>query len=276
MTEPTPAVPGLAGRVAFITGAARGQGRSHAVALARAGADIIATDCCQQLASVPYPMSTPADLAETAALVEEAGGRCATAKADVRSAGELDKAVAAGLEQFGRLDIVVANAGICTWQTWDETAMDVWQDTLDINLTGVWNTLVVGAPHLIRAGGGSMIATSSTAGLKGLPFLGPYVAAKHGVVGIANALANELARHSIRVNTIHPTGVNTPLVTASLGNLDPMLEQNPDLGPLFMNALPVQILEPREISNAVLFLASDESAYVTGVQLSVDAGSTNR
>jgi SDR family mycofactocin-dependent oxidoreductase len=266
----------VAGKVAFITGAARGQGRSHAVRLAEEGADIIAVDICEDVPTVGYAMASKEELAETGRLVEALDRRIVTVKADVRDQDALREGVDAAVAELGRLDIVVANAGICTWQTWDETAMDVWQDTLDINLTGVWNTLVVGAPHLIRAGGGSMIATSSTAGLKGLPFLGPYVAAKHGVVGIANALANELARHSIRVNTIHPTGVNTPLVTASLGNLDPMLEQNPDLGPLFMNALPVQILEPREISNAVLFLASDESAYVTGVQLSVDAGSTNR
>jgi NAD(P)-dependent dehydrogenase (short-subunit alcohol dehydrogenase family) len=221
-------------------------------------------------------MASKEELAETGRLVEALDRRVVTVKADVRDQDALREGVDAAVAELGRLDIVVANAGICTWQTWDETPMDVWQDTLDINLTGVWNALVVGAPHLIRAGGGSMIATSSTAGLKGLPFLGPYVAAKHGVVGIANALANELACHSIRVNTIHPTGVNTPLVTASLGNLDPMLEKNPNLGPLFMNALPIEILEPREISNAVLFLASDESSYVTGVQLSVDAGSTNR
>jgi SDR family mycofactocin-dependent oxidoreductase len=266
----------VAGKVAFITGAGRGQGRSHAVRLAEEGADIIAVDICEDVPTVKYAMASKEELAETGRLVEALDRRVVTVKADVRDQDALREGVDAAVAELGRLDIVVANAGICTWQTWDQTAMDVWQDTLDINLTGVWNTLVVGAPHLIRAGGGSMIATSSTAGLKGLPFLGPYVAAKHGVVGIANALANELACHSIRVNTVHPTGVNTPLVTASLGNLDPMLEKNPNLGPLFMNALPVEILEPREISNAVLFLASDESSYVTGVQLSVDAGSTNR
>jgi SDR family mycofactocin-dependent oxidoreductase len=246
------------------------------VRLAEEGADIIAVDICEDVATVKYSMASEEELAETARLVEKLDRKVVTVKADVRDQAALAAGVQAAVDELGRLDIVVANAGVCTWQTWDDTAMDVWQDTIDINLTGVWNTLVVGAPHLIKAGGGSMIATSSTAGLKGLPFLGPYVAAKHGVVGIANALANELARYSIRVNTVHPTGVNTPLVTASLGNLDPMLEDNPNLGPLFMNALPVEILEPREISNAVLFLASDESAYVTGVQLSVDAGSTNR
>jgi SDR family mycofactocin-dependent oxidoreductase len=266
----------VAGKVAFITGAARGQGRSHALRLAQEGADIIAVDLCEDVPTVKYSMASKEDLAETARQVEALDRRVVTAKADVRDQAALATAVDAAVADLGRLDIVVANAGICTWQTWDETPMDVWQDTIDINLTGVWNTLVVGARHLVEAGGGSMIATSSTAGLKGLPFLGPYVAAKHGVVGIVNALANELARYSIRVNTVHPTGVNTPLVTASLGNLDPMLDQNPDLRPLFNNALPVEILEPREISNAVLFLASDESAYVTGVQLSVDAGSTNR
>ena len=160
-------------------------------------------------------------------------------------------------------------------QAWDEVTPAVWQDTLDTNLTGVWNTVVAGAPHLIAAGGGSIICTSSTAGIKGLPFLAPYVAAKHGVVGIARTMANELASHKIRVNTIHPTGVNTPMADG-LGGLNAQIQRDPNLGPIYMNTLPVENVEPRDISNAVLFLASDEAQYVTGLELTVDAGNTIR
>jgi len=170
---------------------------------------------------------------------------------------------------------VCANAGICTVQSWDEVTPEVWRDTLDTNLTGVWNTMVACAPHLIAAGGGSIICTSSTAGIKGLPFLAPYVAAKHGVVGIAKTMANELAAHSIRVNTVHPTGVQTPMVEG-LGGLNPLIERDQNLGPIFMNTLPVESVEARDISNAVLFLASDEARYITGLEFTVDAGNTIR
>jgi NAD(P)-dependent dehydrogenase (short-subunit alcohol dehydrogenase family) len=177
--------------------------------------------------------------------------------------------------QLGRLDIVCANAGICTVQTWDEVTPAVWQDTLDTNLTGVWNTIVVSAPHLIAAGGGSIICISSTAGIKGMPYLAPYVAAKHGVVGIAKTMANELAAHSIRVNTVHPTGVSTPMADG-LGGLEGLIGRDPDLGPIYMNTLPVENIDARDISNAVLFLASDEARYVTGLEFTVDAGNTIR
>ena len=166
-----------------------------------------------------YPLATEADLAETVKAVEALDRRIVATVADVRDAGALKAAVDDGVAQLGRLDIVSANAGICTIQTWDEVTPQVWQDTLDTNLTGVWNTIVVSVPHLIAAGGGSIICTSSTAGIKGLPFLAPYVAAKHGVVGIARTMANELARHSIRVNTVHPTGVDTPM-GSGLGGLE--------------------------------------------------------
>jgi NAD(P)-dependent dehydrogenase (short-subunit alcohol dehydrogenase family) len=180
-----------------------------------------------------------------------------------------------GVAELGRLDIVCANAGICTVQTWDEVTPAIWQDTLDTNLTGVWNTMVVSAPHLIAAGGGSIICTSSTAGIKGLPYLAPYVAAKHGVVGIARTMANELAAHNIRVNTVHPTGVSTPMADG-LGGLEALIGRDPNLGPIYMNTLPIESLDAREISNAVLFLASDESRYVTGLEFTVDAGNTIR
>jgi SDR family mycofactocin-dependent oxidoreductase len=265
----------VTGKVAFITGAARGQGRSHAIRLAEEGADIIAIDICQDYDTVGYGLSTEADLAETVKLVEALDRRIIARRADVRDAGALKAIVDEGVAELGKLDIVVANAGICTVQAWDEVTPAVWQDTLDTNLTGVWNTMVAGAPHLIANGGGSIIATSSTAGIKGLPFLAPYVAAKHGVVGIAKTMANELARYQIRVNTVHPTGVNTPMV-AGLGGLDSLIGRDPNLGPIYMNTLPIESVEPRDISNAVLFLASDEAQYVTGLEFTVDAGNTIR
>jgi SDR family mycofactocin-dependent oxidoreductase len=265
----------VAGKVAFITGAARGQGRAHAIRLAEEGADIIAVDICRDYDTVSYPMATEADLAETVKAVEAVDRRIVSAVADVRDAAALKAAVDDGVAQLGRLDIVSANAGICTIQTWDEVTPQVWQDTLDTNLTGVWNTMVVSVPHLIAAGGGSIICTSSTAGIKGLPYLAPYVAAKHGVVGIARTMANELARHGIRVNTVHPTGVDTPMGNG-LGGLEPLINRDPNLGPIYMNTLPVEVVDPRDISNAVLFLASDEARYVTGLEFTVDAGNTIR
>ena len=265
----------VAGKVAFITGAARGQGRSHAIRLAEEGADIIAVDICRDYDTVGYPLASAADLAQTVKAVEALDRRIVAAQADVRDAAGLKAAVDDGVAQLGRLDIVTANAGICTIQPWDEVAPAVWQDTLDTNLTGVWNTLFVAIPHLLANGGGSIIATSSTAGIKGLPYLAPYVAAKHGVVGIARTMANELAAHKIRVNTVHPTGVDTPM-GSGLGGLEPLLTRDPNLGPIFMNTLPVEKVDPRDISNAVLFLASDEARYVTGLEFTVDAGNTIR
>ena len=264
----------VAGKVAFITGAGRGQGRSHAIRLAQEGADIIGVDICQDYDTVAYGMSTEADLAETVKAVEALDRRIVAAKADVRDAAGLKAAVDDGVAQLGRLDIVCANAGICTVNSWQEVTPAVWQDTLDTNLTGVWNTIVACAPHLIAAGGGSIICTSSTAGIKGLPFFAPYVAAKHGMVGIAKTMANELAEHSIRVNTVHPTGVRTPMADG-LGGLN-LLERDENLAPLFMNSLPIESVEARDISNAVLFLASDEARYVTGLEFTVDAGNTIR
>ena len=265
----------VAGKVAFVTGAGRGQGRSHAIRLAEEGADIIAIDICRDYDTVEYAMSTEEDLADTVKLVEALDQRIIAKRADVRDAQALKAIVEEGVAELGRLDIVVANAGICTVQSWDEVTPAVWQDTLDTNLTGVWNTMVAGVPHLIAAGGGSIIATSSTAGIKGLPYFAPYVAAKHGVVGIAKTMANELAQHKIRVNTVHPAGVNTPLGNG-LGYLSTLIERDPDLGHIYTNALPVESLEPRDISNAVLFLASDEAQYVTGLEFTVDAGNTIR
>jgi len=265
----------VAGKVAFITGAGRGQGRSHALRLAEEGADIIAIDICRDYDTVAYGMATEEDLAETARLVEALDRRVIAQPADVRNAKALKKIVDEAVTELGRLDVVVANAGIATVQSWDEVTTAVWRDTLDTNLTGVWNTMVAGVPHLIANGGGSVIATSSTAGIKGMPYFAPYVAAKFGVVGIAKTMANELARHNIRVNTVHPAGVNTPL-SDGLSDLAALIERDPKLGPIYENALAVESLEPRDISNAVLFLASDEARYVTGLEFTVDAGNTIR
>ena len=263
------------GKVAFITGAARGQGRSHAVRLAEEGADIIAVDACQDFDTVGYAMATEADLADTVEAVEALDRRIVAVKADVRDAAALKAAVDEGVAQLGRLDIVSANAGICTVQKWDEVTPQIWADTLDVNLTGVWHTCVATIPHLLTAGGGSIVITSSTSGIKGQPWLAPYVAAKHGIVGVMRSLANELAEHNIRVNTIHPAGVDTPLV-AGLGGMNQFIEQSPTMGPIFMNTMPVEVVDPVDISNALLYLASDEARYVTGLEMKVDAGCTIR
>ena len=269
------------GTVALITGAARGQGRSHAVRLAAEGADIIAIDICKQIDSVQIPMSTPGDLAETADLVKGLGRRIVTAEVDVRDYAALKAAVDSGVEQLGRLDIIVANAGIGNGgQTLDKTSEEDWTDMIDINLSGVWKTVKAGVPHILEAGrGGSIILTSSVGGLKAYPHTGHYVSAKHGVVGLMRAFAVELGQHSIRVNSVHPTNVNTPMFMneATMKMFRPDLEHP---GPedmkvigMMMHTLPIGWVEPEDISNAVVFLASDEARYITGVTLPVDGGS---
>ncbi len=263
------------GKVAFITGAARGQGRSHAVRLAQEGADIIAVDLCDEIPFVTYPSSTEADLAETVRQVEALDRRIIATKVDVRDRSALKKAIDDGVAQLGRLDIVVANAGICIIAGWDQVTPAMWDETISTNLTGYWNTAQLTAPHLIKNGGGSIIMTSSAAGIKGLPFLSPYVVAKHGVVGLMRAYAAELAEHSIRVNTIHPTGVNTPMGSDDGSSaFGPLLEAHPKLGGMLANMLPIETTQPVDQSNAVLFLASDESRYITSLELTVDAGNT--
>jgi SDR family mycofactocin-dependent oxidoreductase len=267
----------LEGKVAFITGAARGQGRSHAIRLAQEGADIIAVDICQQIATVPYPMSTPADLAETAKQVEALDRRIFTAQADVRDVAALKEAFAAGTSELGPVDIVLANAGIAPMSLHPQSRE--WQDVVDVNLTGVYNTVETAIPSMIERGkGGAIVLTSSTAGINGIGGETPgglgYTAAKHGVVGLMRAYANYLAKHSIRVNTVHPTGVNTPMVVNDA--MQEFLQQDPTMGQAMMNALPVDLVEPVDISNAILFLVSDDGRYVTGVTLPVDAGFTNK
>jgi (+)-trans-carveol dehydrogenase len=270
----------LDGKVAFITGAARGQGRSHAVRMAEEGADIIAVDICRQIESVPYELAGPADLERTAAEVQELDRRVVAIQADVRDHAALDSALAAGVAELGRLDVVCANAGILSFAGGADLTPMMWQDMIDVNLTGVWNTARVAVPHLAAAGGGSIVMTNSAAGLRPRQNLAHYASAKHGLVGLMRSLALELAPQMIRVNSVHPTGVDTDMVMnpamfalfrpdlAAPGR-DDVRERCRD-----MNVLPVPWVESRDVSNAVLFLASDESRYITGVTLPVDAGST--
>ncbi|NMI01786.1 mycofactocin-coupled SDR family oxidoreductase [Pseudonocardia acidicola] len=267
------------GKVALVTGAARGQGRAHAVRLAEEGADIVALDLCDQLASVPYDMATPADLAETVKRVEELDRRIVARQADVRDLAALQAVVADGIAEFGHLDIVCANAGIASFAPTWELSEDQWQQMLDVNLTGVWKTVKATVPQLLEQGhGGSIILTSSIAGLIAFPNLGHYTAAKHGVVGLMRTLAVELAPHRIRVNSIHPTTVDTDMVnnpaiySLFLGGLQGATRADAEVGMKAMNAIPIPWVDPIDISNAVLWLASDESRYVTGTTQVIDAG----
>ncbi|WP_040700207.1 mycofactocin-coupled SDR family oxidoreductase [Nocardia vinacea] len=270
----------LDGKVAFITGAARGQGRSHAVRLAEEGADIIAVDICRDIESVPYPLATPDDLEQTAKAVQVLGRRVVSRQADVRNMGELQAAVRDGVAELGRLDIVLANAGIIGWpldELDDGDPLVSWKDGIDVSLTGVYLTLRATVPVLIEQGdGGAIVLTSSSAGLKGLGADSAgghaYTAAKHAVVGLMRTYANSLAQHHIRVNTVHPTGVNTPMVMNDA--MQKYLSEYPDSARDLTNLLPVQLIEPVDVSNAILYLVSEDARYVTGVTLPVDAGIT--
>lgn len=265
------------GKVAFITGAARGQGRSHAVRLAEEGADVIAVDICQQMDSVPYPMASPDDLAETVRQVEALDRRIVARQADVRDRASLEAAFAAGLAELGHVDIVLANAGVLTMS--DHPTDQHWHDAIAVNLTGVYHAVEVAAPSMIERGqGGAIVLTSSTAGLTGIGGttsggLG-YAASKHGVVGLMRSYANALAPHNIRVNSVHPAGANTPMVVNDA--IGPLLRKDPQMSNPLPNALPVDLIEAADITNAVVWLVSDEGRYVTGVALPVDAGFVNK
>jgi (+)-trans-carveol dehydrogenase len=278
-------MPGRAeGKVAFITGAGRGQGRSHAVRLAQEGADIIAVDICHDVEGA-LPMSTPEDLAKTVKLVEGLDRRIVARQADVRDFDALKTAVDDGVGELGRLDIVLANAGIASAGGPVATmAPDSWKNTIDINLTGLWHTARAAVPHLIAAGqGGSVVLTGSVAAMQAMADMSGYVSAKHGVVGLMRTLALELGQHRIRVNSVLPTNVNTPMFMneGAFKLFRPDLE-NPgpdDVAPVVaqsMHVLPVGWVEPEDISNAILFLVSDEARYITGVALPVDAGALIR
>jgi SDR family mycofactocin-dependent oxidoreductase len=271
----------LEGKVAFITGAARGQGRSHAVRLAQEGADVIAIDLCEDIETIPAPLSRAEDLAETVKQVEALDRRIISSIADVRDFDGLSTAVEAGVEELGRLDIVSAGAGLISYAPALETSAQQWQEMLDTTLTGVWHTAKAAAPHIIAGGrGGSITITSSAVTARTPANIISYVAAKNGLIGVMQALATELAPHWIRVNTIHPATARTPMVFNKpsyklfLPDLeDPTAE---DFEQVFegMNLLPVGLIEAIDVSNALLFLASDEARYITGVQLPVDAGWT--
>jgi SDR family mycofactocin-dependent oxidoreductase len=273
----------LTGKVALITGAARGIGRAQAVRFAQEGADVIAVDICAPIETVVVPASTPEDLHETARLVREAGGRIVTNVVDVRNADQLRSAADDGVAAFGGLDIVCATAGITSRGFATELSDSAWQTMVDVNLSGVWRTCMATAPHLIGRGSGSIILVSSIAGLRGLLGVAHYTAAKHGVVGLMRSLASELAPHGIRVNSVHPTNVDTPLIqnAAVASAFRPDLDREPTREEFAeaartMNMLDIPWVEPIDVANACLFLASDEARYITAVTLPVDAGSTQR
>jgi (+)-trans-carveol dehydrogenase len=275
-------MPRLEVKVAFITGAARGQGRSHAQRLAADGADIVAVDICADTETVPYPMGTADELAETKALVEQAGRRCVTATADVRSLEQLGAAVDAAKEAFGKIDILVSNAGIWSQSTESWTLdEETWQTMIDVNLTGQWKTAKAVVPTMIEGGnGGAITITSSSIGLKATTGNVHYTTAKHGVIGLVRTLAHELAPHDIRVNAICPTTVNSPMITndALYTLFRPDLDSPglPDVEPGLrdLNLLDVSMMEPADVSAAISWLVSDDARYVTGIALPIDAGST--
>ncbi|MGO9100739.1 MAG: mycofactocin-coupled SDR family oxidoreductase [Mycobacterium sp.] len=269
----------LDGKVALITGAARGQGRSHAVLFAEEGADIIAVDLCGQVDTVEYPMATPEDLDETTTLVEKEGRRIVSKQADVRDFEAMQRVVADGVAELGRLDFVLANAGIMPIIGDTAQQLAAWHDAIDIMLTGVFNTVEAALPTLLEQDqGGAIVITSSSGGLKvgGVRLstltrgsLG-YAAAKHGVVGLMRAWANALGEKNIRVNTVHPTGVNSPMVVNE--QFAQYTAKHPEFGETMQNLLPTPLVEPEDISRAMLYLCSEDGRYVTGITLSVDAG----
>jgi SDR family mycofactocin-dependent oxidoreductase len=265
----------VAGKVALITGAARGQGRADALRLAEEGADVIVVDVCAPLPSVPYDSATPEDLAETVSLIEKTGRRVVSGIVDVRDLDRLRSIVDDAVRQLGRLDVIVANAGICVPKPWDQVTPQIYEDTISTNVTGTWNTVMAGAPHLVSAGGGSVIIISSAAGLKVQPFMVPYTTSKFAVRGMAKAFAAELGQHNIRVNSVHPTGVNTPMGSGNMqAEIGAAIAGYDRLGPMFMNMLPVDGTEPEDVADTVLFLASDESKFITAHEIAPDAGVT--
>jgi (+)-trans-carveol dehydrogenase len=273
----------LDGKVALITGAARGQGRSHAVTFAREGAEIVASDICAPMAGLLYPASVPEDLAETAQQVEALDRRCIAQQADARDSEAMGALVESAIEEFGHIDILHVNHGIVHAAMWGATTDEIWDTAISVILTGTWQTARLVIPHMIKQGGGSIIFTTSTSTSTTASFCGlsHYTAAKTGVVGLMKALSAELAPHSIRVNAIAPTSVATPMVkNQALFNLftGRTGATEEDARPVVesLNLLPVGWIDPQDISNAALFLASDEARYNTGVNLPVDAGTSNQ
>jgi SDR family mycofactocin-dependent oxidoreductase len=264
----------LDGKVALVTGAARGQGRAHAVRLAQEGADILVLDAAGPLPDIVYPSATVDDMEETGRLIDGLGRRVLTRQGDVRDLEGLKDFVAEGVSTLGSIDIVVANAAIATPETWDNITPEMWKDTIDINLTGVWNTVMATAPRMVEAGrGGSIILVSSLAGKKPQPFMVHYTASKHGVTGLVKAFAAELGPHRIRVNSIHPGPVNSPMSSQELRDLMARLVgSNPPLGATLTPFLPEAMAECEDQAAAAAFLASDDARMITGETLSVDQG----
>lgn len=266
----------MTGKVAFITGAARGQGRSHAVRLASEGADIIAVDICRQIPTIAYPLATPEDLEETARQVKAVGRRVVASQTDVRDLDAMQTALDEGVAELGRIDVVLANAGIAPQGAATENPAKTFRDVIDVNLTGVFNTVHVAAPQMIEQGqGGSIVLTSSTQGLLGRggdggAAMSGYAGSKHGVVGLMRSTATWLAPHNIRVNTVHPTGVDTPMVMNDV--ISQFIANNPGAADSAANLMSVDLIEAQDISNAIAWLVSDAARYVTGVTLPVDAG----
>ncbi|MEX1217580.1 MAG: mycofactocin-coupled SDR family oxidoreductase [Acidimicrobiales bacterium] len=266
----------LNGKVVFITGAARGQGRSHAVRMAKEGADVIISDICGPVGTCMIEPATFDDLELTVKEVEATGQRVVWDRVDVRDLAGLQALADRGAEELGHIDVVVANAGIINWAKSHELTEQQWQDVIDVNLTGPFKTIQAVLPHFLKQGtGGSIIVTSSTAGLYGQPFTLSYTAAKHGLVGLVNAIAIEYGDFGIRANSVHPTGVKTEMGVAP-GLTELITERAETVGPVFMNTLPVEFIEASDVSNTVVFLASDEAKYITGMQMKVDAGAVGR
>lgn len=269
----------LTGKVALITGAARGIGRAQALRFAEEGADIVAIDICRPVEHATTPGAAPADLAETVRAVEALGRRIYASQTDVRDSDELAAAVDAGADALGRLDVICATAGISSAAPAMELDPQRWQTMLDVNLTGAWRTCKTGIPWLLAGGrGGSIVLISSIAGLRGLMNVSHYTAAKHGVVGLMKSLAQELAPHRVRVNTIHPANTRTTMIQNSstmrtfCPDVESPTQEQFETGLRSMHLLPTAFIEPEDIANASLFLASDESRFITGVTLPVDAG----
>lgn len=266
------------GKVALITGAGRGQGRSHAVRFAAEGADVVLCDLGEDLATVPYGLSSSADLDATVAAVQEAGGRALAMPADVRSREDLDRLVDAGIEAFGQIDIAVANAGIAGIATIAEMSDEQWDTMIDINLSGVFKTLRAVAPHMAARGSGRIVATSSVVGRQGSANIGHYVAAKWGVIGLVKSLAIELAEHGVTVNAVCPTSVDTPMIQNEAFR-ELFLPDQPDYtladverAYTELNPIPIPWVQPEDISDAVLFLASEEARMITGEALPIALG----
>ena len=232
-------------------------------------------DVCAPLPSVVYDSATPEDLAETVRQIQKTGRRVISGMADVRDLDTLRGLVDDAARRLGRLDVVVANAGICVPKAWDQVTPKIFDDTISTNVTGTWNTVMAGAPHLVAAGGGSVILISSAAGLKVQPFMVPYTTSKFAVRGMAKAFAAELGQHHIRVNSVHPTGVNTPMGSGRMAaELGAAIAGYDRLAPMFTNMLPVDITQPEDVADVVLFLASDESKFITAHEIAPDAGVT--